>query len=102
MRRPDDPNPDPPGGRAAERQKEFLRRRGFSVPTPGDPARLRREPIRPKRKKAPNEKTEEKAEVAIQRTRAQKKKAARLSKKKPGCGVTPVGETERKCHSSVR
>ena len=38
MRRPDDPNPDPdpPGGRAAERLKEFLRQRG--IPDPSSPA----------------------------------------------------------------
>lgn len=32
MRRPNDKKPDPPGGRAAERLKEFLRERGPTEP----------------------------------------------------------------------
>jgi hypothetical protein len=33
MRRPNDTNPDPPGGRAAERLKEFLRERAPAEPS---------------------------------------------------------------------
>jgi hypothetical protein len=32
MRDPNDSRPDPPGGRAAERLKEFLRKRGLPEP----------------------------------------------------------------------
>ena len=33
-RRPDDPNPEPPGGRAAQRLREFLEQRIPQVPDP--------------------------------------------------------------------
>lgn len=41
MRRPGDDTPDPPGGRAAERMREELRKRGIDPDTllpPEDPA----------------------------------------------------------------
>jgi hypothetical protein len=42
VRRPDDPNPDPPGGRAAERLREFLEGRfpDGEVPLPDGAAGL--------------------------------------------------------------
>jgi len=35
-RQPNDKEPDPPGGRAAERLKDFLKRRGLSEPASSD------------------------------------------------------------------
>ena len=40
MRDPNDKNPDPPGGRAAERLNEFLRKRGLPERLPGEDEKL--------------------------------------------------------------